>query len=57
MFPLYDENRPLKRPLVNYALITVNVAVFLYFYLQGWSKFREAIIEYGMIPLHLLQAG
>ncbi|RLE85922.1 MAG: rhomboid family intramembrane serine protease, partial [Thermoprotei archaeon] len=54
MFPLYDENRPLRKPVVNYILITLNVIVFFYFYLQGTRVFQRAIMAYGMIPLYLL---
>ena len=54
MLPLHDENRPLKRPYVNYALIVVNVAVFLYLYLQGPEVFEAAILRYGMVPAYIL---
>ncbi len=52
MFPLYDENRPLKRPCVNYVLIMVNVAVFFLFLLGG--ELWRAINVYGVIPLCIL---
>lgn len=55
MFPLYDENRPLRRPIVNYFLIAINTVVFFYFYLQGRYRFERAIVSYGMIPLYFLE--
>ncbi|OYT31784.1 MAG: rhomboid family intramembrane serine protease [Thermofilum sp. ex4484_79] len=54
MFPLYDENRPLTKPIVNYVLIISNTIVFFYFYLQGELYFNESVVKYGMIPLYVL---
>jgi len=48
LFPLYDENRPSTRPYVNYALIIINVGVFLYFFIQG--TLDDAISTFGAIP-------
>ncbi len=55
MFPLYDENRPLKRPYVNYVLIIVNVLVFFWFFLQGWDSLMEGFYVYGAIPAYILR--
>ena len=55
MFPLYDENRPVLRPLINYALIAANVFVFFYFFLQGLGALERAIRTFGMTPLYVLQ--
>ncbi|MEM3478791.1 MAG: rhomboid family intramembrane serine protease [Candidatus Bathyarchaeia archaeon] len=54
MMPIGDENRPSRRPYVNYALILVNIVVFFYFYLQGAKTFRLAILSYGAIPANIL---
>ncbi len=54
MIPLYDENRPLRKPYVNYALIIANTVVFFYFFLQGDRVFRWALVNYGMIPVYVL---
>ncbi|HDJ97184.1 MAG TPA: rhomboid family intramembrane serine protease [Thermofilum sp.] len=55
MWPLYDENRPRRKPIVNYTLIAINVAVFIYFYFQGYTAFQKAIIQYGEIPIYILK--
>jgi membrane associated rhomboid family serine protease len=52
MFPLYDENKSLTRPYINYALIVVNVIVFL-FELTG--NYEEIIFTYGTIPAFILE--
>jgi membrane associated rhomboid family serine protease len=52
MFPLYDENKSLTRPYVNYALIVVNVIVF-FFELTG--NYEEIIFTYGTIPAFILE--
>jgi len=57
MFPLYDENRPLTRPYVNYGLIAVNVLVFLFFFLQGWETLIDAFFTYGAIPAYILRGS
>jgi membrane associated rhomboid family serine protease len=54
VFPLYDENRPLKRPYVNYGLIIVNVVVFFFFFLQDWRVMVEGFYIYGAIPAEIL---
>ncbi len=55
LFPLYDENRPLRKPYVNYALIAVNVIVFFYFFFQGLDALYYAFIVYGAIPAEILR--
>ncbi|MCS7119863.1 MAG: rhomboid family intramembrane serine protease [Nitrososphaerota archaeon] len=55
MFPIRDENRPLSKPLVNYALITANVIVFFYFFLQGQDSMYKAFYVYGAIPAEILR--
>ena len=52
MFPLYDENKSLTRPYINYALIVVNVIVF-FFELTG--NYEEIIFTYGTIPTFILE--
>ncbi len=55
MIPIYDENRPSKRPYVNYMLIIINVIVFFFFFMRGLHAFKAAIIEYGAIPALILR--
>jgi len=52
MIPLYDENRPLKKPFVNYILILINVIVFFYFFLAG--NLLRAMRLYGAVPAAIL---
>jgi len=52
MFPLYDENKSSIRPYVNYALIVVNIIVFI-FELTG--NYEEIIFTYGSIPAFILE--
>jgi len=53
MFPLYDENRPLTRPYVNYVLITINVFVF-FLQISGYMGRDMGIWNYGSIPAYVL---
>jgi len=53
MIPLYDENRPLKKPFVNYALISINIAVFFFFLLTG--NLLKGINLYGTVPAAILK--
>ncbi len=55
MFPLHDENRPSRKPLVNYMLLAANIIVFFYFYLQGPYAFEEAIKRLGFYPIDFLR--
>jgi len=48
-------NRPLKKPFVNYALILINIIVFLYFLLTG--TLRRGIILYGAVPINILNGN
>lgn len=52
MIPLYDENRPQKKPFVNYALILINIIVFSFFFLTG--NLRKGIRLYGAVPAAIL---
>jgi len=52
MIPLYDENRPLKKPFVNYALILINIVVFFFFFLTG--NLLRGIKLYGAVPAAIL---
>jgi len=52
MIPLYDENRPLKKPFVNYTLILINLIVFFLFFLTG--TLRKGIMLYGAVPINIL---
>lgn len=51
MIPLYDENRPTRKPYMNYALIILNIIIFFFFCFQD---LRRSIFEYGAIPIFIL---
>ena len=57
MIPLRDHNRPRTPPLLTYALIAANVAVFMYQLQLGLtSKAGEAFVfQYGVVPYLLTQ--
>ena len=50
MLPIGDENPSYSRPIVNYALIAVNVAVFIYEFLLPENAFEDLIQAYGFVP-------
>jgi membrane associated rhomboid family serine protease len=52
MFPLRDDNPPLKRPTLVYTLIILNAAIFFGVLLTG--NFFSSIMEYGMRPAEVL---
>jgi len=55
MFPLYDENPKSTRPYVNYALIIINFAVFIWEiiasgFFSNESAIRSMFLSYGFVP-------
>ncbi len=55
MFPIYDENRHVSRPYVNYGLLVINIVVFFYFLLQGVRGVIFSIDVFGVVPINILQ--
>jgi len=55
MIPLRDENKPHRKPIVNYTLIAANVAIFFYLLLTG--NLRRGIELYGVIPALILRGS
>ena len=53
MFPLRDENPTRRRPILTYALIAMNSAIFVGTLLSG--AFDQTIEEYGMKPVEVLR--
>ena len=49
MIPLRDTNPPARLPIVNYALIALNVAVFVYELALG-PGFERFLFTYGLVP-------
>lgn len=52
MFPLKDDNPTRKRPILTYALIIINFAIFIGTLLAG--TFDQSIEEFGMRPAEVL---
>lgn len=46
-----------RRPYVTTALVVINTAVFIYFYLQGPAAFNEAVAWLGFRPIDLFSAA
>ncbi|MCW3980304.1 MAG: rhomboid family intramembrane serine protease [Candidatus Bathyarchaeota archaeon] len=55
MFPIYDENKHVNRPYVNYGLLAINIVVFFYFLLQGVRGVVFSIDVFGVTPINILQ--
>ncbi|RJS84635.1 rhomboid family intramembrane serine protease [Candidatus Bathyarchaeota archaeon] len=55
MIPLRDENKPLRKPILNYTLIAANVTIFFYLFLTG--NLRRGIELYGAIPALILRGN
>jgi membrane associated rhomboid family serine protease len=53
MFPLYDTARSRRFPIVNYALIAINVLVFLRELQLTPSGLQDLITTWGLVPAHL----
>jgi membrane associated rhomboid family serine protease len=49
VIPLRDTNPPSRLPIVNYALIALNVAVFVYEVMLG-PGFERFLFTYGLVP-------
>ncbi len=54
MLPIHDENRSTTRPYVNYAIITINLIVFFYFFMYGVRGLEYAILYLGVTPADIL---
>jgi len=54
LFPIYDENKPARRPYVNYGLLLINIVVFFYFVLQGTRALTVGIVSFGVIPSYII---
>jgi len=51
MFPIGDENRGIRsRPYVTYALIAINIVIFLYQITLDQSALADFILKWGTIP-------
>lgn len=56
MIPISDANPTRRLPLINWILIAVNVAVFLYEISLPSPELDQLIATWGVIPAHLLAA-
>jgi membrane associated rhomboid family serine protease len=55
MIPLKDEIKTRRVPVVNYALILINVAVFIYQFVNA-SQMEAIVSKYAMIPANVTAA-
>jgi membrane associated rhomboid family serine protease len=53
MIPLRDTVRTYSFPVVNWALIGVNLVVFLYEATLSPARLNHLIVTYGLVPAHL----
>jgi membrane associated rhomboid family serine protease len=53
MLPLRDDVHSIRRPVITYILIAINVAVFIYEMSLG-KGLRDFFISYGAIPQNIL---
>ncbi|MEM2129563.1 MAG: rhomboid family intramembrane serine protease [Candidatus Bathyarchaeia archaeon] len=54
IFPIQDENRPSRKPFVNWGLVAINVIVFFFLFFQPYSQY-DYFYKYGAIPYDILQ--
>jgi len=54
IFPIQDENRPSRKPFVNWGLVAIDVVVFLFLFFQPFSQY-DYFYMYGAIPYDILQ--
>jgi membrane associated rhomboid family serine protease len=52
MIPVRDENPTRETPVVNYLLIAVNVAVFVWMALMPDAQLEAFVNKYAMVPSH-----
>jgi len=57
MIPYKDDNPTRTFPYVTITLIVMNIAVYLFFRVQGARAFRAAVVELGLIPAELLHGN
>ena len=55
IFPIQDENRPSRKPYVTWGLVAVNVAVFLFLFVQPAEVQYDYFYAYGSTPADILQ--
>ncbi len=55
LIPLYDTIKSRRFPTVNWLLIGLNTAVFVYMLTLGTQETENLVIHYGLVPARLLQ--
>ena len=55
MLPLYDNNPTWRKPVVTFALIAINVAVFA-LQMEAGGRFNELLWRYGAIPAEIVNS-
>ncbi len=57
MIPIRDMNPTRRRPVVTYALIAINLVVFLGEYALGSDSMQRITYRFGVVPNMLLHSG
>jgi membrane associated rhomboid family serine protease len=59
MFPIRDHNPSGRTPFVTYALIAINVLIFLSYYgfAQDWAQIEQVYRTYGIVPEQVVMGG
>ena len=52
MIPIGDEIRPRRVPIVNYALIAINVVIFIYEFMLG-ARAEGLLMSWGAVPAYI----
>jgi membrane associated rhomboid family serine protease len=55
MFPIYDVNRPRRKPIINYLFILINIVIFTYLIMGGFRTLELGIRIFGFIPGDFIQ--
>ncbi|MGD2200712.1 MAG: rhomboid family intramembrane serine protease [Candidatus Bathyarchaeota archaeon] len=55
MFPLGDENPTRIRPIINWTIILVSTAIFLWQITPGYPHFIDTLYTYGVTPTQILR--
>jgi len=54
IFPIHDEQRPIHKPYVTWALVAVNAIIFFIMFLNPDSQY-DIFFAYGAVPANIIQ--
>lgn len=55
ILPLHDENRSIRKPILTYLIIAINVIIFVFISIMGNKSKYFIFFEYGAVPAYLLR--